>query len=207
MSNGASVAAGTTQTLTNPEVGEALDYMYNMYNVDKCAYPWYADDFDTNRLWYKDGLVAFWVSAAWIMDSNKDADLEFEVCFVPWPVGPSGDQETNKMKNVTSGNAWIIPSGVEDPELVYNVFYDWTNWYNFDTEYRDSNLSWWEDAVISEENFEVMEVMGAKENFDLWNNLGVEYDLEGIVTGVITTSQFQETYKQLYQDALDAFFN
>lgn len=125
---------------------------------------------------------------------------------VPWPVGPSGNQETNKMKNVTSGNAWMIPSGVEDPELVYNVFYDWTNWYNNDTEYRDSNLSWWEDAVITEENFAVMEELGARENFDLWNNLGVTYDLEGLITGVITPSQFQETYKQLYQDALDAFF-
>ena len=206
MSNGATVASGTTQTVTNPEVGEVLEYMYNMYNVDKSAYPWYADDFDTNRLWYKDGLVGFWVTAAWIMDSNKDADLEFDVCMVPWPVGPSGNQETNKMKNVTSGNAWMIPSGVEDPEFVYNVFYDWTNWYNFDTEYRDSNLSWWEDAVITEENFAVMEELGARENFDLWNNLGVAYDLEGLITGVITPSQFQETYKQLYQDALDAFF-
>lgn len=131
---------------------------------------------------------------------------EFDVCMVPWPVGPSGNQETNKMKNVTSGNAWMIPSGVEDPEFVYNVFYDWTNWYNFDTEYRDSNLSWWEDAVITEENFAVMEELGARENFDLWNNLGVAYDLEGLITGVITPSQFQETYKQLYQDALDAFF-
>jgi len=207
MSNGATVAAGKTQTLENPEVGEALDYMYNMYNVDKDAYPWYADDFDSNRLWYKDGLVAFWVSAAWIMDSEKDGDLPFEVCFVPWPVGPSGNQDTNKMKNVTSGNGWIIPSGVEDPELVYNVFYDWTNWYNFDTAERDSNLSWWQDAVLSDENFQVMELMGSKENFDLWNNLGVPYDLEGIVTGTLTTSQFQETYKQPFQDALDAFFN
>lgn len=209
MSNGTGIAMGTTETLSSPEVGECLDFMYNMYNVDKIAYPWYAEDFDTNRLWYKDGLVAFWISAAWIMDSNKDGDLGIQTTFVPWPVGPSGSKETNGMKNVASGNAYMIPTGVEDPELVYNVFYDLMNWYEFDVAMRDGDLSWWENSVLTEENYAVMELMGTKENFDLWNVFltGSGMDLVGLVTGTLTPSQVQETYKQPYQDLLDSFFN
>lgn len=208
MSNGTGIAMDTEENLTSSEVGECLDFMYNMYNVDNCAYPWYAEDFDTNRLWYKDGLVAFWVSAAWIMDANKDGDLGIETTFVPWPVGPSGDKDTNNMKNVAAGNAYMIPAGVDNPELVYAVFYDLMNWYQGDTELRDGDMSWWENSVITEENYEVMELMGSKENFDLWNVFltASEMDLVGLVTGTLTPSQVQETYKQPYQDLLDTFY-
>lgn len=208
MSNGTGIAMDATQTLDSPAVGECLDFMYAMYNTDKCAYPWYADDFDTNRLWYRDGLTAFWVSAAWIMSQYEDSALEFEVCFCPWPVGPSGNKDTNKMKNVAAGNAYMIPSGVEDPALVYAVFSELMNWYNNDVEIRDGDMSWWEDSVISEENYAYMELFGSKENFDLWNVFAssTSFDLQGLVTGTVTPAQLQETYKQPYQDALDAFF-
>lgn len=209
MSNGTGIAQGTQQNLTSPEVGECLDFMFNMYNVDNCAYPWYEDDFDTNRLWYKDGLVAFWVSAAWIMDANKDADLGIETTFVPWPVGPSGDKVTNKMKNIASGNVYMIPEGVEDPEFVYNVFNDLMNWYDGDAQVRDGDMSWWENSVITEENYQLMELMGQNENFDLWNVFlsQTKMDLAGLVTGQITPAQLQETYKQPYQDVLNTFYN
>lgn len=207
MGNGTYIAANETENLSSPEVGEVLSYMYDMYNVDKCAYPWYVDDFDTNRLWYKDGLVAFWVTAAWIMDSNEDDTLEFEVCMVPWPVGPSGNAETNTSK-IVAGNFYFIPTGVENPELVYQVFYEYNNWYNDDLTIRDDedSLTWWKDSVISEENYEVMELLGQKEQFELWNSLGVNIDIESLVLGEMTPAQVQETYKQPLQDALNVYF-
>ena len=142
------------------------------------------------------------------MSQYEDSALEFEVCFCPWPVGPSGNKDTNKMKNVAAGNAYMIPSGVEDPALVYAVFSELMNWYNNDVEIRDGDMSWWEDSVISEENYAYMELFGSKENFDLWNVFAssTSFDLQGLVTGTVTPAQLQETYKQPYQDALDAFF-
>jgi len=48
--------------------------------------------------------------------------------------------------------------------------------------------------------------VGSRETFELWNNLGVEYDFTGLIDGSVTPAQFQETYKQQIQDALDAYF-
>ena len=71
-------------------------------------------------------MVAFWVSASWIQQGNSSSDLGFEFGVVPWPVGPSGNQETNSQIAV-AGNWSIIPAGVERPELVYQVFKEYTN--------------------------------------------------------------------------------
>jgi len=132
--------------------------------------------------------------------------------FVPWPVGPSGDQDTNKMK-LTNGEFYIIPVGVEDPELVYNVFYDFTNWYDSDVSIRDDEetLNWWysstsDDLDIQDSNFEVMFECGLKEQFDLVSSLNVNMDFAGLFAGDYTPAQFQETYKQEYQDALDRIY-
>ncbi len=206
MSNGTSIASSDTENLSSPEVTEVLDFIYNMYNVDHVANPWNSEDFDYNQNCYMDGRVAFWIDAAWISSANEDANLEFDVVWCPWPIGPSGDEATNKFKNVSSGNAWMIPAGVEDPELVYNVFYDWQNWYHGDTDLRDGDLTWWEDCAITEENYAVMEYMGQRGAFDLWNSLGLEWDWAQLLNGEMTAAQFQETYKQNVQDALDVFY-
>ena len=100
----------------------------------------------------------------------------------------------------------MLPAGVEDPELVYNVFYDWQNWYHDDVDLRDGDLTWWEDCAVTEENYKVMEYMGARGAFDIWNALGLEWDWSQLLDGEMTAAQFQETYKQQVQDALDSFY-
>lgn len=206
MSNGTGIAMSPTETLSSPEVAEVLDFIYNIYNVDHIARPWNSEDFDNNQNAYMDGRVAFFIDAAWISDANKNAELSFDVTWCPWPIGPSGNVETNKFKNVSSGNAWMIPAGVDNPELVYNVFYDWQNWYHGDTDLRDGDLTWWEDCAITEENYAVMEYLGERGAFDLWNSLGLEWDWSELLNGTMTAAQFQETYKQNVQDALDGFY-
>jgi hypothetical protein len=48
--------------------------------------------------------------------------------------------------------------------------------------------------------------VGSREIFELWNNLGFFYDFNSLIEGSVTPAQFQETYKQQVQDALDAYF-
>ena len=97
---------------------------------------------------------------------------------------------------------------------VYDVLYDMWNWYDGDTSIRDDEetLYWWyavtdKDPEIQDQNFDVMFDCGSREQFDLWNSMGIEYDLESLINGTVTAAQFQETYKQQIQDALDAYFN
>lgn len=221
LSNGASIASGDTQTLDSNAVTEALQFysdLYNVYNVCE-PYTW-EDNGDVMRFSYRNGHVAFWPSAAWIAASNADYDwdgstgvtLDFDTVYVQWPVGYSGNKDTNKGE-LTGGSFWFIPVGVEDPELVYNVFEMLTNWYCDDIELRDDieTMWWWYASTAKEEqiqydNYDVMFDMGSKEQFDLYPNLGVQWDLESLINGSMTAAQFVETYKNEFQAAIDAYF-
>lgn len=223
MSNGTHVATGATENFSSPEVGEVLKLMQDMYLVYNCAYPYDPDGSNasnTMRFLYRDGKCAFSPGAAWVLGQNADYDyngtagttLDFDMCFCEWPVGPSGNQETNRMK-LCGGEFYMIPVGVEDPELVYNVFYDFSNWYDFDTSIRDDEtaLNWWytvtaKDMDIQDRNFEVMFECGMREQFDLVDSLGITPDYYGLFQGTYTPAQFQETYRQQYQDALDGYY-
>ncbi|HPJ02081.1 MAG TPA: extracellular solute-binding protein [Candidatus Limiplasma sp.] len=221
MSNGTYVASNGTENFSAPEVTEVLQFMQDMYVKYNCAYPYAAESAsDVMRFIYRDGKCAFSPGAAWVLGANADynwdgsaaSTLEFDMVFVQWPVGPSGNQETNKMK-LSGGEFYIIPVGVEDPELVYNVFYDFTNWYDNDVSIRDDaqTLGWWygvtgKDLDIQDWNFSVMFDMGLREQFDLVSSLNVFPDFLGLFNGDYTPAQFQETYKQEYQDALDRTF-
>lgn len=222
MSNGTYVAMDGTENFSSPEVAEVLQFMQDMYLKYNCAYPYAQESASDIMRWiYRDGKAAFSPGAAWILSQNADYNwdgsagsaLEFDMVFVPWPVGPSGNQETNKMK-LSGGEFYIIPVGVEDPELVYNVFYDFTDWYNGDVSIRDDaeTLGWWygvtgKDLDLQDWNFEVMFESGLREQFDLVSSLDIYPDFPGLFDGDYTPAQFQETYKQEYQDALDRTFN
>lgn len=222
MSNGASVATTKQETLSSPATGEVLQMMYDMYNTYNVCYPndTSATASDVMRFKYRDGNIGFWPGAAWIAATNADYDyngangvtLEFDTCYVQWPIGNSGNKDTNGGK-VSAGEYYIIPAGVEDPELVYNVLYDMWNWYDGDTSIRDDEetLFWWyavtdKEEAIQQTNFDTMFDVGSRERFELWNNLGFTYDFNSLLDGTVTPAQFQETYKQQVQDALDAYF-
>ncbi|MBR6223952.1 MAG: extracellular solute-binding protein [Lachnospiraceae bacterium] len=206
MSNGTACAASDKENMSSKEVGEVLDFIYNMYNVDKVANPWNEDDWDYNQNAYKNGEVACWVTQAWIVDANKDADAGLEEVWCPWPIGPSGNKETNARKNDIGGAAYFIPKGVEDPYLVYSVFQDYKDYYGDDFEQRDYVNEWWHDNALTEDNYNVMCYCGEKTGVDLWNSIGVDYQFPLLLKGEQTAAQFQETNKQLVQSALDAMF-
>lgn len=223
MSNGGNIASGVTQTLTSTPVAEALQLMYDMYNVYNVCFPY---DFegtpsDSMRGQYTQGNIGFFPIAAWITANTKDYDsdgtvgftLPFDIAYVRWPVGPSGNQETNAGKNLAAGEFYMIPAGTPEPEKVYNVLYDMWNWYDGDTSIRDdkTTLNWWYKVTAATEelqelNFNVMKDCGEHATLDLWNSLGFNYDIMSLIKGETTPAQFQETYKQQVQDALDAYY-
>lgn len=218
LSNNATIAAGKTETLTSTETGECLQFLYDLYFTYNVMEPYVFDSpWDVCRFRYRDGNVGFWPGANWIFGNNndylsEDGGLEFDTAFVQWPIGPSGNQETNRGKLV-AGAWWMIPNGVEDPVLVYNVFEDITNWYQGDTELRDDpdSMEWWytcnaTDEDLQQENFAVMFDIGSREQFDLWDSCGVEMDMDAFMRGELTPSQMQEQHKQQYQEKLDIFF-
>ena len=226
MSNGASIATGTTETLSSAATGEALQMMYDMYNTYNIAYPYDFDGTpsDSMRIQYREGNIGFWPIAVWIANAGGDYGTEdklgFDTAYVRWPVGPSGNQETNPGKNAVSGTTYfIIAAGCKNPVTAYNVLSDFFNWYEGDLTVRDNKatLQWWynENARKEElkvENFDCMFDAGSITETDFWLSLGVDYGPDagnGLplnIMGEITPAQFQETFKQQVQDGLDAYF-
>lgn len=208
MSNGTGLAMTEKENLSSPEAAEVLNYIYNMYNVDKVASPWNYNDYESNRTMHVDAKVGCWIDCPWMSHSNDNASFEFETIWCPWPIGPSGNQETNVTKRGSEGKGWMIPTSVKDPELVYNVLYDLQNWFNGDTDFRDGDTTWWEDGCVTEANFEVLKEVAAKEGFDLWRSLSIDWDYNWIqlLNGELTAAQFQESFKYVLQDALDSYY-
>lgn len=202
MSNGATIAAGAQETLSSPETGEVLNFINTLYNVDKCARPWDPDDWDSNNACYKTGETCFFIAPAWTITPDE---LNFEFGVVPWPVGPSGNKDTNNGMAL-AGNAYLIANGVEDADFVYQVFEDWNNWFQGDTELRD-DVEWFENQMVSERNYNYLLEMGQREQFDLWQTITVEnFNVIGMLAGEVTPAQLQEQAKQEFQNGLDAFF-
>ncbi len=216
MSNGTNLAATDKENLSSPEMGETLKFLQDLW-LNGLAYPVPDENgWDICRWLYRDKKVAFTTSAAWILDTNKDyleePNLDFDMVFVDYPVGPSGNAETNSMK-IAAGSFWMIPAGVKDPKLVYDAFRAHWNWYNDDLELRDDpeTLAWWYESTsnkldLQEANFEEMQKMGERTMVDFINVVIDQLPILDFLKGNYTPAQLQEEYKQVVQDALDNIF-
>ncbi len=223
-SNGAKVAGGTTETLTSPATGEVLQMLQDMYVTYNVCYPYDSyesggNPSDSMRIKYNDGNIAFFPTAVWIQNANGNypeggqGNLTWDTAYVRWPVGPSGNQETNPGVNSVGGNFFVIPVNVEDPEYVVNFLYDLCNWFDGDLELRDNpaTLNWWynetaKDDALKDANFEVQKDCLSHPGFELYDSIGVELGLEQLILNEMTPAQLQETYAQQVQAALDDLF-
>ncbi|MDR0396249.1 MAG: hypothetical protein LBH66_02970 [Oscillospiraceae bacterium] len=236
-SNGAQIAATPEGGLMSAATGETLDLFKQMYVDLKVARPWNTTDWDSNN-YYSDGSAAFFTAANWILnDSGRagsgggmDHPLNFEIGVVPYPVGPSGNKETNTHNGVV-GNYYMIPKGVENPALVYAAWRDLINWYDGDYETTklydvldpdDVMLSWNDEVLVTaalgnealaENNLRLNHMMARSISFDPWEGLTSaaasdtqNFGLSDVMTGDMTPAQFQETFKQPMENALKTVY-
>lgn len=216
MSNNTDIAATSEQHLDSPATLEVIQFIDDMYNKEGVAKPW-SDTWEDNEKCYTTQQVAFWTSACWIMQSYGDPDpdkISFEVGVVPWPRGYSVEKGEEYPGYAVAGNWYFIPKYAENPELIYQVMFDWKNWYNYNTELRDSN-TWYADQCYSPKaedpnrNYKYMLDMASRPYFDVWGSLNVVSMYPIISTNVeehFTAAQYVEANKQLVQDAIDGFF-
>ncbi len=225
MSNGTAIAGGQTETLTSAATGEVLQMFQDLYSpAHAYPYDYYyngGNAADSMRIQYNDGTIGFFPIAVWIqnangnypMDNGGQGNLAWDTVYVHWPVGPSGNKDTNPAVNASGGNFFVIPAGVEEPLRVYYFLYDLYNWFDGDTSFRDdpATATWWYNETankeeIKESNWNLQLDCLARPGMELYDSLGVEFELETLIDGTTTPAQWQETYKNAFQDALDATF-
>jgi len=207
--NDTAFAAGPTQTVDSPKTLEVLNFIHELYNVDKTARPWNPDDWVINNSLFAEGKSGFWISAFWINDEFTGDNRTFDIGMVPFPVGPQGNHETMATNNV-SGNWYFIPRYIKDADEVFNVMYDLLNWYDGDLEYRD-DIEWWENLMFSQRNIDMYMSVSGRVSFDLFDNLGFGPSVDRMIESIngpaeFTPAQYAETFRQVYQDALDNYF-
>ena len=203
-SNGATIAAEPQETLSSPETQEVLAFVNTLYNEDKVARPWDSSNWDINNSLYAAGLSAFWIGSDWLFDEQGGEDLPFEIGVVPWPCGPSGNPETNSHSQ-PSGNWYFIPVGAAEPRFVYDVLFDWFNWYDSDLSIG-VDMQWSRDQYMTERNFAYVTMMDTKPGFDLWESLGVSFNLSPLLNGEQTVEEITLEFAPAYQEALSQYF-
>ncbi|GHV95282.1 hypothetical protein AGMMS50293_16020 [Spirochaetia bacterium] len=204
LSNNAGIARGAQEELSSPGALEALRFIYDMYNTDKTARPWDVSNWEINNRLYAEGLSGFWIGADWIFNEQGGKNLPFEIGVVPWPVGPGGSKETNRHSQ-PQNNWYLIPRGVEDPLLVYQVIFDWLNWYNDDRSLVDDR--WSRSQYMNDRNFDYAAMMASRPGFDMWDNLGLNFDLVPMITGQVGPEDLVQEYSSRIQAVLNDFFD
>jgi len=217
ITNNAAIASGTRQTLDSTETLEVLNFITYMYNIDRSARPWDNTNWYSNNNLYARGLSGFWISTTWLNNEQgggrggeREIPLDFDFGMVPFPVGPNGDKDTMPAYNLEN-EYYFIPKYIKDPEQVYDVFYDFTNWFDGDLDLRD-DLTWIKNSLATEENLKYYMEMQGRVGFDLIYNLGILADTDLIIPQLYpyedkkTPRQYVDTYKHVYQNALDKYF-
>lgn len=208
-----------TEQLTSEATTEVLNFLADMYQTYKVSF-WDADcdsNWDDNVYAWANGNIGFWIAACWISQSaDPDQKMYEDQGMVTWPVGPHGNADTNPGFNQTTGTYYMIPAGIENPQLIYCVMYDYFNWYDNDLTLRDDE-EWWLEWAYSEQNLDVLRSMADTDQdltMELWDQVKFdeEYQIRGIIetgagTEPITVAGFQQANKQLVQDYLDTIFN
>ncbi|MDR1506195.1 MAG: extracellular solute-binding protein [Treponema sp.] len=202
-SNNTGIARGAREELSDPKTLEVLSFIYELYNVDKSARPWDPSNWEINNRLYADGLSGFWIGADWIFDEQGGGNLPFEIGVVPWPVGPQGNRDNNRQSR-PQNNWYFIPQGVENPRLVYDVIFDWVNW--FDSDMTLTEEQWSRTQYMNDRNYGYAVMMASKPGFDMWDSLGTGFNLVPLVSGEADPQAMMEEYAAQYQAALDVFF-
>jgi hypothetical protein len=203
-SNNAAIAPGAEERLSSPEAKEVLEFISTIYNIDRTARPWDQSNWEINNRIYAEGLSGFWIGADWIFNEQGGAGLPFGIGVVPWPRGPHGSFKNNRHSQ-SQGNWYLIPKGAEDPRLIYDIMYDWVNWFDGNGELAQAN-EWSKTMYMTERNYSYAAMMADKPGYDIWDKLETGFSLVPLLLGVESPEEIVSHNKNRFQDALNNYF-
>jgi multiple sugar transport system substrate-binding protein len=195
------------QGIDSPETMEALEFINQIHNVDQVVndsadlYDWAA-----NTWAYTEGNNLFFSSYAWYFTENKPT---FDYGIVPFPKGPSNDGDVTF---AISYDGFMIPSGVDQPNEVYQVLEELLWFFGEDPYLRDDSVEEWLQAVwLTQEDidlyFEINDNQGPIELQEYIPNYPFGNVVGGIINEQKTVAQLVEENKQIAQDAIDVMLN
>jgi|GEM_PF-339828 multiple sugar transport system substrate-binding protein len=193
--------------LDDPKTMKAFDFVNKLYNTDKVAYlksvkaNWWNDDTGAD---FTKGNIAMFYAELYMIPSGDNDKLKFKIGCVPSPQGPSG-----------TGKGWFrcdggvtIPTGVKDPQYVYQIFEELSNPYGADFTTRDREAKKYPEGKFPTEADVELYMKNSKELYKLDDDAAFEdYTMNQVVEGFIkdgkTPAQGVQQYKQKAQATID----
>ena len=171
-------------TMDSPNAMEGLEFMSSLYNEHKVIKPNEGDTWNDPRKYFTEGSVG--MTQGWLWEAGARGETPFEWGYVFWPKGPKATDYVTPV-NVTEG--MVIPKGVEDPEIVYQIWEDMQMW-----EYeREGTVEWFEEVLPNEESVDTATKMLDKIRVNYWPAHGIAdafwETFENISTGAESPSQ------------------
>ena len=188
--------------MDSPEAMEALEFMADLYNVHNVIKP---NDRSSNwedpPVFFNEGLVGMVHGESWEA-SDERRDTPFEWGYVFWPLGPNAS-EYGALK--VSGGGYVIPVGVEDPEIVYQIWEDLQIW-----EYeRDHLHAEYENILTNQESVDIANQMLDAVKISKWKQYNLHDafygTFEAIMNGDETPAQAVAKVKPEAQARVDEF--
>jgi multiple sugar transport system substrate-binding protein len=105
----------------SPNAMEALNFMYDLYNVHKVVKPNAGDDWTNPSKFFANGEVAMYPGGTWEIAGRIKDKLKDDWGYVYLPKGPKAKKYSDPMTQAT-GN--VIPKGVKDPRIVFQIWQD-----------------------------------------------------------------------------------
>ena len=158
---------------------EGLEFMASLFNEHKVVKPNEGSTWDYPRQYFTEGLVG--MTQGWVWEAEARLEAPFDWGYVFWPKGPKASDNVTIVSN-TGG--MVIPKGVEDPEIVYQIWEDMQLW-EFE---RDGVVEWFEAVLPNEESVDTATKMLDNISVNYWSS----YDLY---------DAFWETYSNIASGA------
>lgn len=186
--------------MDSPNAMEGLEFMASLYNEHKVIKPNEGSNWDDPRRYFTEGLVG--MAQGWVWEAEARLEAPFEWGYVFWPKGPKA---SDYVTVVSTAEGMTIPKGVENPEIVYQIWEDLQLW-----EFSQENvIEWFENVLPNEESIHTATQMLEKIKVNYWPS----YDLndafwgtyDSIATGAESPSQAIASVKGEAQARVDKF--
>ncbi|WP_062049524.1 ABC transporter substrate-binding protein [Bacillus sp. JCM 19034] len=179
---------------------EALEFMAALYNEHRVIKPNEGDNYEDPKRYFAEGLTGMVIGYSWEMEGR--ADLPFDWGYVYFPKGPQADDYTVP---VNSYEGLTIPIGVEDPEIVYQIWEDLQVWEILE----DERNEWFELISPNLETYNTLIDMQDNVRPNYWPAYGLEdafYEMnENIAEGIESPSQAVAKVKGEAQSLVEEF--
>lgn len=200
VTNGAKVADDGTgkEGLTDPRTIQALELVNRMYNVDNVVYVKSGNKTEwTERDVYVDGKSAMFAANDWQM-----ADTPFSFGIVPFPIGPEGSPGYTYSDE--GAHAYFIPKGVQDPQIVYQIFEELEMIPPLE-DYPSQN--WLEERYQTQEDLDLLIEHITGTGLVVLDGAYPDYPFNTVVEEIIaqnnSVTATVEKYRQQAQDSMD----